>query len=205
MSSKGGYVKTSIPLIDILLKFKIFIIVSNWTFQGMLYADKTERSFRLLLDCLMTLVLYTFFINLVLDQYTGLVFSFFIAHTVNWIFNGQLFVLSRYIGFKPRKSNNFCKFLSELKYRAEREKSIQLIAVYGSMSRKELSENSDLDVRIVRKKGFLNGLRACLFGFSERMRALFNSFPLDLYIIDSTDHLYKIRKDEAAIVVYKAL
>jgi predicted nucleotidyltransferase len=89
-----------------------------------------------------------------------------------------------------------------LKYRAERETSIQLIAIYGSMSRKELSESSDLDVRILRKKGFLNGLKACLFGSFERTRSLFNKFPLDLYVIDSKDHLSKTREDETAIVIY---
>jgi hypothetical protein len=111
MSSKDGYVKTSIPLINALFKFKLFIVVSNWIFQGMLYADKTERVFRLLLDGLMTLILYAFFINLILDTHIVLIFSFFVAHTVNWIFNGQLFVLGRYIGIKPKKQDEFCKYI----------------------------------------------------------------------------------------------
>jgi predicted nucleotidyltransferase len=204
MSSKDGYVKTSIPLINALFKFKLFIVISNWIFQGMLYADKTERAFRLLLDGLIALILYAFFINLIPGAYTVLTFSFFVAHTANWIFNGQIFVLGRYVGIKPKKQDEFCKYINELKYRAEREKSIQLVAVYGSMSRKKLSESSDLDVRIIRKRGFLNGLKACLFGFSERTRALFDKFPLDLYVIDSKDHLSKIRGDEAAIVIYNA-
>ncbi|AKB33064.1 hypothetical protein MSSIH_2374 [Methanosarcina siciliae HI350] len=204
MSSKDGYVKTSIPMINALFKFKIFIVLSNWIFQGMLYADKTERSFRLLVDCLITLVLYAVSTNLIPSAYFGLILSFFVAHTVNWIFNGQLFVLGRYLGIKPKKQNEFCKYINELKYRAEREKSIQLVAVYGSLSRKELSESSDLDVRIIRKRGLLNGLKACLFGFSERTKALFDKFPLDLYVIDSEDHLSKLRDDEAAILIYNA-
>jgi hypothetical protein len=203
MSSKD-YVKTSIPLINAFFKFKFFIVMSNWIFQGMLYADKTERAFHLLLDSVMTLILYVFLINLIPVVYIALAFSFFAAHTFNWIFNGQLFVLGRYLGVKPNRQNNFCKYINELKYRAKKEKSIQLVAVYGSMSRKKLNEFSDLDVRIIRKKGFLNGLKACLFGFSERTRALFNKFPLDLYVVDSNDHLSKLRKDETAIVIYNA-
>lgn len=202
MSSKDGYVKTSIPLINALFKFKLFIVVSNWIFQGMLYADKTERVFRLLLDGLMTLILYAFFINLILDTHIVLIFSFFVAHTVNWIFNGQLFVLGRYVGIKPKKQDKFCIYINELKSRVEREKSIQLVAIYGSLSREELNENSDLDVRIIRKNGFLNGLRACLFGFSERTRALFSRFPLDIYVIDSPNHLLKMRKDESPKILY---
>lgn len=202
MSSKDGYVKTSIPLINALFKFKLFIVVSNWIFQGMLYADKTERAFRLFLDGLMTLILYAVFTNLILGVYTGLTLSFFVAHTVNWIFNGQLFVLGRYVGIKPKKQDEFCNYVNKLKYRAEREKSIQLVAVYGSMSRKQLSESSDLDVRIVRKRGFLNGFKACLFGFSERTRALFSRFPLDMYVIDSPTHLFKLRADEIPEILY---
>lgn len=202
MSSKKGYVNTSIPLINSLFKFKIFIILSNWTFQGMLYADKTERLFRLLLDGIITLVLYIIFINFISSGYIALIFSFLIAHTFNWIFNGQLFVLGRYIGIKPNKHNEFEEYLKGLKYRAERTKSIQSVILYGSMSRKDLKNSSDLDVRIIRKKGFLNGLRSCLFGLYERKWAFFNKFPLDLYIIDSVKHLSKLRVDENPIILY---
>lgn len=204
MSSKKDYVNTSIPLINALLRYKIFIILSNWTFQGMLYADKTERLFRLSLDVLISVILYGIFFNFISNSYLALILSIIVAHTINWIFNGQLFVLGRYIGIKPNKQNEFCKYIKDLRNRVEREKSIQFVAVYGSLSRNKLSDHSDLDVRIIRKKGFLNGLRACLFGFLERTRALFNKFPLDLYVLDNKNHLSKIRKDEGAIVLYDA-
>ena len=202
MSSKKGYVNTSIPLINALFKFKIFIILSNWTFQGMLYADKTERLFRLLLDGIMTLMLYAILINFISSSYIALIFAFLIAHTFNWIFNGQLFVLGRYIGIKPNKHKDFEEYLKGLKYRAERDKSIQSVAAYGSMSRRKLTESSDLDVRIIRIKGFKNGFKACLFGLVERIRALCNKFPLDMYILDNKDKLAHIRKDESPIIVY---
>ncbi|MFZ3382337.1 MAG: nucleotidyltransferase domain-containing protein [Candidatus Methanoperedens sp.] len=202
MSSKKGYVDTSIPLINSLLKLKIFIILSNWTFQGMLYADKTERLFRLLLDCLMTIILYAIINQLILGGYLALIFAFLIAHTFNWIFNGQFFVLGRYIGIKPDKHNDFIKFIKEFKFRIEQNKSIQLVVVYGSMARKELKESSDLDVRIVRKKGIINAFKSCFFAFSERKKAFFNRFPLDLYVVDSTNHLSKMRLDEVPIIIY---
>ena len=202
MSSKKGYVNTSIPFINSLFKFKIFIILSNWTFQGMLYADKTERLFRLLLDGLMTLVLYVILINFISSGYAALIFAFLIAHTFNWIFNGQLFVLGRYIGIYPNKHEDFEEYLKGLKYRAERAKSIQSVIVYGSMSREELKESSDLDVRIIRKKGFINGLKSCLFGLYERKWALFNKFPLDIYVIDNVKHLCKMRADEIPIILH---
>ena len=205
MSSKKGYVNTSIPLINLLFKFKIFIILSNWTFQGMLYADKTERLFRLLLDGIMTLVFYVILINFISSGYIALIFAFLIAHTFNWIFNGQLFVLGRYIGIKPNRHETFINYMDELKYRAEKEISIQSVAVYGSMSRKESSESSDLDVRIIRKKGIIHGLRACMFGFYERKWALMNKFPLDLYIVDSIEHLKKIDANENAIILCGSL
>jgi len=200
MSSKKGYVNTSIPLINALFKFKIFIILSNWTFQGMLYADKTERLFRLLLDGLMALILYVIFINFISSSYVALIFAFLIAHTLNWIFNGQLFVLGRYVGIKPNKHDDFCDYTKELKYRAEKEISVQSIAIYGSMSRKELRESSDLDVRIIRKKGFINGIRACFFVLLERIRAFSNKFPLDIYLLDSFNNLSKL--NEQPMILY---
>lgn len=202
MSSKEGYVKTSIPFINKLFRFKIFIILANWTFQGMLYADKTERSFRLLLDAVMIIILSTIFINLISNVYVVLILSFFVAHTINWIFNGQLFVLGRYIGIKPNKQDEFCKYAKQLTNRAQRKKGIDSIALYGSTSRKQLSKSSDLDVRIIRKTGILNGLNACWFALLERSRAFFNRFPLDVYVLDSTDKLGKIRKDEKPIILY---
>lgn len=204
MSSKNNYVKTSIPFINNLFKFKLFIIISNWAFQGMLYADKTERSFRLLLDAIMILLLSVIFTNVISNTYVVLVLSFFVAHTINWIFNGQLFVLARYMGIKPNKQDKFIGYAKELGFRARREKSILFVAVYGSMSRKELNATSDLDIRIIRKEGFLNGVKACSFGFLERLRAFFHKFPLDLYVIDNEEHLSKLRTDEDAIIVYDA-
>jgi predicted nucleotidyltransferase len=202
MSSKNGYVKTSIPFINKLFKYKIFIILSNWTFQGMLYADKTERTFRIMIDIVIAIVLYSVFFHFILNTYLLLFLSLLVAHTFNWIFNGQLFVLSRYIGIKPNKQHLFNVFLQEFKSRAEREKSIKTVVVYGSLSRGSSSETSDLDIRVIRKSGFTNGLRACIFGFLERLRAFFNKFPLDLYVIDGLDSLSKMRGDEYPIIVY---
>jgi predicted nucleotidyltransferase len=202
MSSKEGYVKTSIPLINSLFKYRFFIIITNWIFQGMLYADKTERSFRLLIDLILIFLLFPVISYLISNLYIVFVLSFFIAHTINWVFNGQLFVLGRYLGIKPNKQNEFLDYLNELKIRVERESSIQFVAAYGSMSREELSDTSDLDVRIIRKDGVINGIRACLFGFKERSKALFNRFPLDLYVIDSKNQLSKMRSDEEPIIIY---
>lgn len=202
MSSKKGYVDTSIPLINALLKFKIFIILTNWTFQGMLYADKTERSFRLLLDAIMIIILYSLFVNIIEETYINLIFSFILSHTINWVFNGQLFVLGRYIGIKPNKQDEFYEYSTKIKNRVQREKSIDCVLVYGSLVRREIKSTSDLDMRIIRKSGFVNGIRACFFGMMERSRALFNKFPLDLYVIDSTKHLMKMRFDEMPEVIY---
>lgn len=205
MSSKDGYVKTPISFINHLFKFKIFIVLSNWTFQGMLYTDKTERSFRLLLDVVMMLTFYLIFIKLTSNVYIVLIFSFLVAHTFNWIFNGQLFVLGRYLGFKPHKDAEFPTYITKLKEKVEKTTYIQCVFICGSIVRGKLNNNSDLDVRILRKDGVINGLLACSFGLFERTNALFNLFPLDLYIIDSTNHINKISHDECLNIIYGSL
>lgn len=202
MSYKKGYVDISNPLIKALVKFKIVMILSNWTFQGMLYADKTERLFRLLLDGLMTLVLYVILINFISSSHAALIFAFLIAHTLNWIFNGQLFVLAKNFDILYNEPQRFIDYANGIKIRASRDKSIDCVVVYGSLVRGEIKTTSDLDVRIIRKSGIINGFRASVFGLMERSRALFNRFPLDIFVVDSTDHLLKMNDDEKPQILY---
>lgn len=174
---------------------------SSWLFQGVLYMDKTERAFKMLLDLLLFLPLYS-----VLKWYYGTLLSAFVAvilaHTFNWAFNGQIFVLLKILGLINTEEEQFNDYLDNIKKRLEKEKSIYAAAAFGSFSRGEAKKSSDLDIRIVRRPGVINGLRACSFGVFERSRALFKKFPLDLYVVDSKKHLSKLRDDEVPVVLY---
>jgi hypothetical protein len=112
--------------------------------------------------------------------------------------------LGRYLGLKPCKQGEFGVYTQQLKRRVQRKASIELVLLYGSTSRNELTENSDLDVRIIRKRGLINGLSACWFALCERSWAFINMFPLDIYVLDDGDKLSQMRKDEIPIIIYNS-
>ena len=184
----------------LIYRKKIVAFFVHWIFQGILYADKTEKVFKIFIDVCLTLFFFFVFINFI-DNSMSIILAFIIAHTFNATLNGQMFVVARHFG-ESRNFQDLTNYIEGLKERISNERSIQAAAIYGSFSRGEAKESSDLDVRIIRRRGIVNGLRACSFGLFERSRALFNKFPLDLYVVDTTKHLSKLRDDEIPIVLY---
>jgi len=177
-----------------ILRSPFAALISHWVFQGMLYMDRTERLFKLGLD----LIGIVFFATL-LREFTGVpltwMTAFVLAHTINFIFNGQMWVVLKFYGV-TRTSSVFNRYVDGFAKRARAEESIVAAIVYGSLVRREWLPSSDLDVRLLRKPGFANGLRACWFLLTERTRAFFYRFPLDAYVIDRVDSLSKLRDDE---------
>lgn len=198
--TKKIYANINLGPLTPIFRFKIIIIFTNWLFQGILYADKTEKIFKLCLDMTFAFLLYELAFGS--NNPNNLLVAFLISHTFNWIFNGQLFALAKNFGIVHNDPEKIINYAYGVKDRASREKSISSVVLYGSLVRKEIKSTSDLDLRIIRKGGLLNGLRACIFGFKERSRALFYRFPLDMYVIDSSKHLLKMRSDENPVILY---
>lgn len=180
---------------------KTLLILINWTFQSILYMDKTEKIFKISFTFIFSILFFA-----ILQNYYSSIFSivssFLIAHTLNWLFNGQIFVLLKNLSFTKNEPDVFIEYLSNLRIRCLKEKSILAAAAFGSLSRDELKKTSDLDVRLIRKKGVINGFKACLFILIERSRAFFNKFPLDIYLLDDTKDLSKLNNNERAIVLH---
>lgn len=193
------YANINLGSLTPIFRYKIVIILTNWLFQGLLYADKTERIFKLSFDFILTSILYCFIFYSV--NYVNLLISFLISHTFNWIFNGQLFALAKNFNIVHNDPQRIIDYAYELKRRASKEESVNCVILYGSLVREEIKSTSDLDIRIIRKRGIFNGFKACIFGLKERSRALFHRFPLDLYIIDNAKHLLKMRHDEKPVIL----
>jgi len=175
------------------------LVLSSWLFQGILYMDRTEKYFKLGLDVLMGLGLYFLGFRLV-GHTLSIVVSMGFAHTMNWVFNGQVCVLLKDLGWL-RKGSQVNMYLEDLERRIRSERSILAAATYGSLARDELSDTSDLDIRVLRSKGLSNGLRACLFVLRERSRAFLKAFPLDIYVIDDSS-LATCRMREDPIIIW---
>jgi len=179
----------------------VIILFVNWVFHGFIYMDRTEKIFFLLLDGIFFLPIFFAFLALS-NLSSSIILAVVITHTLHWLFNGHLYVLLKNLRLSKIELDCFAKYLSELRERAKREKSILAIAAFGSLSRGQLSESSDLDIRIIRRLGVINGIRACIFTFLERGRALLSKIPLDVYTLDGFQNLSKLCPDEPPVVLY---
>jgi predicted nucleotidyltransferase len=166
--------------------------------------DRTEKAFFILLDGIFFLPLFCLIVASSVSALYAVLVALLIGHTMHWLFNGHVYVLVKKLGYAHTDKKRFTDYTAELSKRVSREPSIVAAAAFGSLSRGQLTEHSDLDVRIIRRGGAINGIRACFFTFLERSRALLGSFPLDIYTLDSLAGLRKekLRSDEPPIILY---
>lgn len=185
-----------------LTSSKFGVVASNWLFQGMRYMNFYEVALKIIVDAFLFFILLYIYKNFFSLSYEFVYFGVFIfAHTLNWVFNGHFYVLMRYISPIKINVNEFYEYSEYLKKRVIVSRYISAGAVYGSYCRGALHENSDLDVRVIVNKGFLNGVMGALFCLRERFIAFFKKFPLDIYCFIETESLNKIRKDELPYVL----
>lgn len=93
------------------------------------------------------------------------------AIALNFLFNGQVWVALKHYGRISTSIVDFQSFRNQLADNARREKAIQQLLAYGSLSRDARRETSDLGVRVIRQPGIWNGIRASWFVKKERSRA----------------------------------
>jgi len=201
-----------------LLRSLLFALLIHWTFQGMLYMDRTERWFKLAFTGITTSICVALFLWLgifenstilsrVDNPFVPLILSFVtalpIAHTLNFLLNSQIPVVLKHYRLVQHSHENWEAYANGVIDQANQCQHFDFIAAYGSLSRKQWSPSSDLDLRVIRKAGFWHGLCACCFVMSQRTRALVNRFPLDIYILDDAKSLQKLRSDEEAIIYFQ--
>lgn len=185
-----------------LLRVKWFALFIGWAFQGLLHMDRTERFFKLGMDAGLTIMLAA-----VLKTFVGLYWAvglgLVVAHCINFAFNSQPYVLLKHFGRTRYDQSTVLEYAQLVKERINQEGSVLCAGIWGGFARDEHSDpkTPDLDVRIVRRPGVLNGVRACWLVLRERTRANLNQFPLDIYVLDGIDRLSKLRHDEIPIIL----
>jgi len=186
-----------------ILKNVFVALGIHWLFQNIWATDHTEQLFKFATDAILTVLFY-----FVLIQYfsfiAAVILSWSIAHTINFLFNGQIFGVLKNWGNIKHDLDEIEQYINSMKNRIRTEPSLYWAAIYGSLSRGELKSTSDLDVRVIRYPGFINGLKACIFVARERTRAHVKQFPLDILLLDSPRLLKRLRADEPPIVIYDA-
>lgn len=183
-------------------QIKWIVTIKQWIHQGFTYLDKTERFYRIIWELIPIIILSLVFIKLCnISIIYSLIIAIIITHTLNWIFNYNFWTC---IDFTfPSVSNPGNKatieYLSQMQKRMEKYDVITGCMLYGSISRKVWHNKSDLDMRIIGKPGIVNGFKIYLITFKERLIAVKNKQPLDLYMADSIKFLNKMRDDEFPI------
>ena len=200
-SSKNKYSPfKSFPIIDNLMGSPISGVFVHWLLQSVLYVDRTELIFKFCLEFLLILIVYSQ-LQIKLSTFPALILAVFISHTLNFLFNAQLFVVLKHYGLVHHTEKEFSNYIDELKIRISKEYSIRYAAIYGSYVRGKWKPSSDLDVRLVRVDGWIAGLRVCIFLVRERTLALFSGFPLDIYVLDNFSRLNLLNRIEDPLIL----
>jgi predicted nucleotidyltransferase len=164
--------------------------------------DRTEKAFKILLELILFILSLLVISYLLNNTLLSIFLAFILVHTLNWIFNGQIGVLLKNLDILNTDKEKFFDYMDNVKEKVINENSIIAAAAFGSLSRKELKKTSDLDIRIIRKPGYINGIKACFFVLKERSKAFFNKFPLDIYVLDNYEMINIHIKNEEPVILY---
>jgi hypothetical protein len=184
--------QTSNPVLNYVQSNIIASLAVHWVFQGMLYMDRTERLFKMALD---VIVVTTFLVTLGLSTHT-LIIGFLVGHTLNFVFNGQINGVLKCFGISRASKGDLVRYLDEFARRVNGEPSICYAAAFGSVSRGQIGDSSDIDIRLIRAPGLLSAFRSCVLVMGERTRAFLTGVPLDIFLLDNELGLTKLRPDE---------
>ena len=170
----------------------------HWLFQGITYMDPTERRFKLALDSVGVACLFPFARRL-FRRPTALLVSVAATHTLNGILNGQFVSLLKWHGLVRMTDGELESYLVGLGDRLGGTRGVQGAWAYGSLARGSRTQWSDIDVRVLRRRGLRNGITVCMAVACERTRALLTLAPLDIFVWDSYARASDMRTDEHPI------
>jgi predicted nucleotidyltransferase len=187
---------------------KLWNLPRNWAHQGLSYMDPTERWTRLALEAGEVALLAVAVAKAAgLPMWDGrvLLAGFAVAHTANWVFNGNFWALLLFT-FANRRNRGealTCAYLNRMAERLRSSRAIAGLALYGSVSRGQWHDRSDIDLRLLRRPGPANALMAGLLIARERFLAFAARQPVDMYLGDDLAFLKRMRDDEAPVFLVK--
>lgn len=166
----------------------------DWLWGGQPFFSTSEFIWRCIFEGLLSLVLFLFFYFTAMEYLVYLLLLiFFIAHTINWVFNGHGYQILFILLNKKYPKDNVMQHLLGLKRRLI-EKDV-LSVVYGSICRGEMDEYSDVDIYVINVNGLRYGLSMAMLNTCERLRAFSKGVSLDIYCVDDISYLKKRVKE----------
>lgn len=180
----------------------------GWAHQGFFYLDRTQRIGRVVFEIVPTALLawLTGRVGTIPLSSVGLwCGSLFVVHTLNWVLNGNWWagVLFTFPRLRNRGDQATCDYLNRMASRLQHTRAISGVMVFGSVSRGQWHERSDLDLRLLRRPGVGSALAGVLALTRERWIALWARQPLDIYLADDIAFLRRMRDDEPPVFLKK--
>ncbi len=175
-----------------LLRSDSGVIFSYWLFQGMLYMDYREALVKIVLDILM--------VCLLILARCPVFIAVIVAHTINMFLNGHFYAMRSHMARGQTTPDAFISYVAGLEKRLSSALAIDGAAAYGSLSLNRFNPSSDIDIRVFPSEGPFGWLKAIMWVITERTRAVFSSFPLDIYFFDLSTIDEKMRADEPPII-----
>jgi predicted nucleotidyltransferase len=131
--------------------------------------------------------------------------SLLMTHTLNWVLNGNWWagLLFTFPHLRNRGDQATCDYLNEMTDRLHRDRSISGAMIFGSVARGQWHERSDLDIRLLRRRGLIHALESVGVLSRERWIALWARQPLDIYLADGIAFLKRMREDERPVFLKK--
>jgi predicted nucleotidyltransferase len=136
---------------------------------------------------------------------TKLLTAFIIIHSISWLLIGNFWVymLDSFYWVKNPGIDSIIYYVEQVRLAYRFKDSAKAILIYGSMCRNSFHNRSDLDLRVIRRKGIKASVVSIFIGFFVRTLAFIRRIPVDLQIVDSECFLEKqMRPDEFPIIVY---
>lgn len=182
--------------------FVIWFAVSQWIHQGFTYLDRTEMFYRVIWEIVPDVAFFSlFYFTGMMGMWPSIIVSILLVHTLNWVFNFNFWTGIDFSipNFKNMGNDRTKEYLRKVQERMNRHDCISGCMLYGSLSRGVWGPKSDLDMRIFRRPGLLNGFKAYWWTFIERLIAVRYLNPMDLYLADDVKFLTRLRNDEYPI------
>ena len=160
-------------LIYSLMNNKFLVFFSNIIFQGIRYMSVGEKLYKISLTIFFSLIFFQIFRIISL--------SIFLGHLLNYVVNGQFYVVFRYLSSKRTMSyEDLHQFINLI------DKYILIfkpkdILIIGSFSRGKMGKSSDLDVRLYHNESLTDSLKAYFMATILRASGLFIKFPIDIF------------------------
>ena len=179
-----------------VLNHPAFTVASYFVFQGTRYMSWGERSYKLGLTIVFALLL----------MFAGLhpLPALLFGHLLNFLLNGQLPVLMRYVLSDVDMTRaKVGKALEKLERTAGRFGVVDIL-VFGSFSRHSMKPTSDLDLRFYHRPDFLSAFLAYIYAAYIRLWANLNFIPIDVFCFSQAAFLDRMRADENPALLFAA-